>query len=400
MLKYIEYIKESIENPPFKVNDEVIFQSSPERSMYSQHNGKICKITYIYPENSTLGFKDSYQLKTSEGQIVIAKKNEIRPITASPTTTQKSVNYIENQFNNTKNDFYIGQRVIVNGTEGRITFENRRGTIKRISMGECLIEFDDNDSKNKVSMMVSKDIIKPLDEPSINVLKVGDIVICTDKKNELVGQRGEVTKIWPDGEGLVDFIDHVTGIKTITSISPEDVKIITPSKNKTFQTTSSKTSSSSTNIPVTTTNSIEEEDEDDVMIKKQVTFNKKDLLEFSYKDFFLEEKISSKEDILKNKKKYEDSLMKQDISEFKKSFFERSLKSAEIVEQYFDFLSNKVAKELPVYRTVEQIDNDDLLTTKTKVRASESKEITRKHSFDQGIIAYWKFKDSVVFKTI
>jgi hypothetical protein len=144
----------------------------------------------------------------------------------------------------------------------------------------------------------------------------------------------------------------------------------------------------------------EEEDDDEVTITT-APFKKEDLLEFSYKDFLLEEKISTKEELLANKKKYEESLKEADIQEFKKIFFERSLKTAEIIESYFDFLIHKIAKEgIPVYRTVETIENEDLLMTKTKVRASESKELTRKYSFDQGIIAYWKFKDAVVFKTI
>lgn len=410
MLKYKQYIKESSEQD-FKINDIVVYNSL-RKSESSKYDGEICRIvninlgtTSLYnPQTGhSLHVRGPYELETKNGEKFSASKNEIE-LFGSPSSDSKttnSPNYIENQFKDVeKKDFYIGQRVIVNGVEGRITFDKRKGTVKRISQGECLIEFDldpDSTSKSKFSMMIGKNIITPIDEPDVNVLRVGDIVVCIDKKSDLVGQKGEVTRIWPDGEGLVNFVDNVTGVKTSTNIRPEQVKIVEKNKSKSF----TPPSTTSTDIPVNISDkTIEEEDDDDVVITKNATFKKKDLLEFSYKDFFVLEKISTKDDITKNKRKYEELLNNPNISEFKKSLFERNLRSSEIVEQYFDFLISKISNNLPVYRTVEQIDNEDLLTTKTKVRASESKEMTQKHSFDQGIIAYWKFKDAVVFKTL
>jgi len=242
-------------------------------------------------------------------------------------------------------------------------------------------------------------MITVLDEPSIKLFKVGDLVECVDQASEFYKKTGEVDRIFDDDDIMVHF--KATAGDTYIPMGPHQVKIVGYAK-------SSDMDSFKKTIPVGGAEkkeeiklSEEEEDDDDEVTISKVTFKKEDLLEFSYKDFLLEEKISTREELLANKTKYEEALKETDIQEFKKIFFERSLKTAEIIESYYDFLIHKIAKEgIPVYRTLETIENEDLLRTKTKVRASESKELTRKYSFDQGIIAYWKFKDAVVFKTI
>lgn len=403
------------ENKIFKVGEKVIFKSSPNRSYYKKHDGQLCKINFVYAPQMF-----EYQIITPSGSMLVASSNELRR-EGDPEPQEK---YIENQFktekpkmsivpgehggikisktstSNDSDDLSVGQRVIVNGKEGRFLFENRKGTIIRVSPDSYQVEFDEDNSKNerKFSMLIDKDIVKPIDEPNVIILKEDDKVLCVDSISQFFNQEGTISRVWPDGDVMVNF-KQSNGTTSGMVLNPEQIKVIEHSK-KTF---TNKTTDTTVPINITKTD-IEEEDEDEDGInntgKKVVTFKKEDLLEFSYKDFFLEEKISTKDDLLKNKEKYQKILDNKELPEFKSAFYERSLRTTEIIEQYFDFLINKVAKELPVYRTVEQIDNKDLVITKTKVRASESKEITKKYSFDQGLINYWKFKDAVIFRTI
>lgn len=419
LMKYTNYIKESNESgPKYKKGDKIIFTPLPSRNYYNFHKGSECKVMFVYQYNTSKG-KQNYSIQTPSGATIIAMEEEMRypneqePEFAndrkieissphnSPTPPKDVEKPVENQ-----TIFAVGTRVNVNGSDERISFDNRKGTITKSAVNGSLVRFDDDDSKNLSSetMFVDNKFITSLEDQTGAklIFKLGDKVKCVDKQSQFYNQDGIIDNVWiEDNTYMVKFTES-SGVSTIF-MRPDQIKIVEYAKTKQNE------PSEFTNIPVGTNKKTvevggeEEEEEDEIgagiISSAGAPFKKDDLLEFSYKDFLLEEKITSYEQLKNLKSKYE-SLINEDMPKIKKAFAERTLRSLEIIESYFDFLINKVSGELPVYRTVEQIENRDLLKTKTKIKASESKELTRKHSFDQGIIAYWKFKDAVVFKTI
>ena len=401
MLKYSEYINESDNalGNKFSRGDKVIYEPAVNKDYYKIHAGQECEVSFPYP------MKGEYSIKTPSGALISANESELRGID-EPKIQKAEPSYIETQFKNPitpirdivnkDKDITVGTRVIVNGKEGKKEWIDSKGTVKRIcGSNTYFIDFDEDESKNQrsYSLLVNKDFVKPSDEPSVIVISVDDIVQCVDQQSQFFDKIGKVSKIWDDGGCMVDFKDN-TGLMSMF-MRPQQIKIIEHAK------TSSPIGfkipeQTITPVKINIDNISEEEDD----ASPAVPFKKSDLLEFSYTDFFKAEKISTHEELLDIKTKYEKILEDENVPAFKKKFIERSLRTAEIIESYYDFLINKISKDLPVYRTVEQIDNDDILSAKTKVRASDSKELSRKYSFDQGIIAYWKFKDSVVFRTI
>jgi hypothetical protein len=362
-------------------------------------NGKIGKVTKILDKKTNLNL--GKYLVDIEGNTYALYGNEIT------TDLQYDTNkYVENQFGSSISKIDLGQRVIVSGYKGRSQIEGRKGFVRRITPNEYLINFDTDESKNQssFSMMVDKKYVKSIEDgktPSI-VYKVGDKVICIDEKEgNFYNKVGEVTRVWED-EFMVFFEDFNTSV----TLKPKQIKIKEYAKTKSTGFTNVQ---NEPNVkPITGSNStdknIEEEDEDEegvIITKTKEKFKKADLLTHSYKDFFGDdEKIVTNEEVVTNRLKFQGLIDNPDVNEFKKVFYERSVKVSEIIEQYFTFLKAKVAGDLSVFRTLEEIKNEDLLTTKTKVRASESRDISKKYSFDQGIIAYWKFNDAVIFKTI
>jgi len=425
MLKYSEYIGESAGAQKLKEGDKVIFNPGPKRVYYRNHKGAKGVVSFVYSK-----FPDDYSIKLPGGVIITAHADELTKIDdknpPSSATSDLFSNYIDDQFKkpeptNTFSDKSIdtikqrlsdlaaqaagkiepkkeaemktGDRVLVNGKVGNTEFIDRKGTLGRGKDDYFLVEFDEDESKNfgEFSMLINKSLITRLDEPSVPddyVISTGDKVVCVDKYSQFFNKTGIVGKTWEDGEMMVNFPEDVTSIL----MTPKQVKMTKKGDDFTKKT-----------IPVTssTTAAVDEEEDEDGTKAEAVPMKKSDLLEFSYLDVFKEEKISTREDILANIKKYEKIIENPDIPEFKKVFMERSLRIAEIIDSYYEFLINKISKDgLPVFRTVEQIESVDLLITKTKVRASDSKELSRKYSFDQGIIAYWIFSDAIVFKTI
>ena len=402
MLKYSEYMNESnnIMGNRFNRGDKVIYEPATDKSYYKMHAGAECEVSFPYP------LKGEYSIKTPSGAVISANESELRGID-EPKSQKAEPSYIENQFKppiphirdivNKDKEITVGTRVIVNGKEGKKEWVDSKGTVKRISPTTYFIDFDEDESKNQrsYSLLVKKEYVKPSGEPPVMVISVGDEVQCIDQQSQFFDRKGTVAKTWDDGGCMVDFKDN-TGLMSMF-LRPHQLKIIKYASVSNPIGFKIPDRTTSTPIPINP-NSIVAEEEDDSTPAEP--FKKADLLEFSYKDFFKVEKISTHEDLLSIKAKYEKILEDENVPAFKKKFIERSLRTAEIIESYYDFLINKIAKDLPVYRSVEQIDNDDILSTKTKVRASDSKELSRKYSFDQGIIAYWKFKDAVVFRTI
>lgn len=417
MLRYNQYLKETNAFGEYKKGDKVIFSPLPGRGYYSMHKGALCEVVFDYGI-SAAGVRE-YSIKTPSGARITAPETELKP--EKPTTSTTMADMIENQFPSKTEDMPmpgppntgevktepktetqelgVGQRVIVNGSDAKISFNNRKGTVKKQGRETYLIAFDEDDSQNLAAetMLVDKDFVKPLDEPTNTIFGIGDRVECVDRTSQFFGQTGDVENVWEDDNTCMVVFPGSAG-KTSIFMRPDQIKIKEFGKKET---------SFKREIPVggppakTEPKKVEEEEEEEDGVTISVTpFKKEDLIEFSYKDFLLEEKISTLDELKASKTKFEDQLKDTNVTDLKKIFAERALKTLEIVEQYYDFLTHKIAGGLPVYRTVEQIENEDLLKTKTKVRASESKELTRKYSFDQGIIVYWKFKDAVVFRTL
>jgi uncharacterized protein Veg len=399
MLKYGEYITE--QNKSFKKGDVCTYIPSSSKPYFNKYKGEECEIVHDFNNGN-------YTLKTKSGNTFLAEETEMTSpkVQAQLTQNQQSSETPHNPvyMPNFVIDIVPGTRVSVTGKEGRVEYTGHKGTVTKVNPNAYLIDFDEDDSRNQraFSSLVNKDLVTAIDEPSVPVFKTGDKVKCVDNTSKYFDREGEVERIWDDGECMVLF--NINGGIEGMPMKPHQIKVVEYVKSK-------ETGGFKKNIPVASSGPVEEtdvkiitteeeEDDDEEVSITSAPFKKSDLQEFSYTDFLLEEKITNLESTLANKAKFEEALKSPDIPEFKKIFIERSLRTAEIVESYFNFLVHKIANGLPVLRTLEQIDNEDLLKNKTKVRASDSKELTRKYSFDQGIIAYWKFKDAVVFKTI
>jgi len=317
--------------------------------------------------------------------------------------------YIDSQFkqNNDKSQqikLNKGDRISVNGNQGEI--------VKLPSNNDnlYLIEFDEDISKNKskytklvdgklITFVKSASAGSNISKPATDFFEMNDEVLISNSASRYYNKKGKIAKVWKDDNTyMVDMED--VGHATISMFFyRRDLELV---KKNNFNILNP-------NPPKSVTLAYSEEEEDDLNIKDLLTdittntkapVKKADLLEISYKDFFIEDKTTDINDILTIKNSYEKSLSNPNLPNIKKAFIERTISTIDIVETYFTFLTHKVAEGRPVIRTVEQIDNLDLIKNKTKVRASDSKELTRKYSFDQGIIVYWKFKDAVVFKTI
>ena len=314
-------------------------------------------------------------------------------------------NYVDDQLNKSKminesNAIDKGSRVVVDGVSSGIKYDNRKGTVITAYPHQYLIEFDDDDSRNLMgytALIHNVNIVKLSENQNDKIFKSKQSVICTDKSSNFYNKVGKINfRFDDDNSYMVTFHDDYGEI-TVYLKNHQLKEYDQPISSYFF----GPLSPSSTSDPINKVTNVEEEEEDDFKTKtskKQIT--KQDLLEFSCKDLFYEEKFTTKDDLIKTKEKYIQELKNPELSNIKKIYYEKAIGSIEIVEQYFDFLRNKVSNDLPIYRTTEQIDDKDLLINKTKVKASESKELTKKYSFDQGIIVYWKFIDGVVFKTI
>ena len=71
-------------------------------------------------------------------------------------------------------------------------------------------------------MLVSKDLVTKIDEPSEIVFSVGDKVECVDIPSQFYKKKGYVTKVWPDGECMVEFRE----MNTYITLQPHQMKII------------------------------------------------------------------------------------------------------------------------------------------------------------------------------
>jgi len=413
MLKYSKFINENndVEYPKFDIGDIVKYVGS---SHYWK--GWTGDVTFIRPSvlNKT---KSEYivslskpkgiggiKLTLQEHEMELIKKKNVKmedtPNTNNMITFDK---YIQNQFSekSSSDDIKVGDRVVINGIDNYVNYNNVKGTVKKTDNDKnYFIIVDEDISKNRCSYyaLVDRKIVKKSDDDQNNMIfKEGDRVICINSGRFNYNKKGIITKHWEqDNSYMVKFGEDeewllFNELKKDTEFKPATQ----PEKKRVigFETPALKI-----NIPITT--AIEEEEEDDDVSKKAKPLKKEDLEGISYKDFFDEEKTTDLESIKKLKLKYEDILKQNELPKLKLVFAERAVRNLEIVESYFDFLIHKIAKDLPVLRTTDSIENEDLLLTKTKVRASESKELTNKYSFDQGIIAYWKLKDAVIFKTL
>lgn len=372
MIKYIDYINESNSKNKYEIGDLVISKSKDIR--YKDIYGKIGKIIFMYNNgNCTIEIdKVSHYVNI----------DDLEPVESDNKKNLKS-----------------GDRVLVNGTDSNnITYDNRKGTISKIMKNGILVNLDEDETRNltSYSSFIKSDIIEKIEDYKFSI---GDKVINKTETSRFFNTVGEIVDDFKDGSYVVKFYES----------NGDDISyVIHEDKLELYKNSNTAKSTDFIKKPETSGSKItnyeeEEEDDDDIVNnlkdKDKPSFKKEDLLDISYKDLLDDSKISDKKYLLELKSKYE-KLSANDDNAFKKAFNQRALKNIEIVETYYDFLINKIAGDLPVYRTIEDINDEDLIKTKTKVRASDSKEISRKYSFDQGIIIYWKFGDAVIFKTI
>jgi len=330
----------------------------------------------------------------------------------TPIDKNQTAQYIEHQFSNKNKNIKVGDKVLVDGTDEdinrpaeKIVYDECTGTVKRINDKDYFIEFDEDDSKNRMSYhaLVPKEIVTLSQGVKKNMFELAQKVVCVDMTSGYYKKTGIIVKRWDeDNTYMVKFGEDEVWLTFDEIKNPKDVSttVEAPAEKRQI---GFHVAPRNEPKKIVIEEEEEEEEEGDIIknLKKAEPFKKDDLLEFSYEDFFEDaDKISTIEDIKTLKAKYEELLKQPNLTKIKMLFAERALRNFEIVESYFDFLIHKVAKDLPVLRTSDLIDNADLLSTKTKVRASDSKELTSKYSFDQGIIAYWKFKNAVVFKTL
>jgi hypothetical protein len=413
MFKYNKFINENneVEEPKFNIGDTVKYIGS---SHYWK--GWTGKVEFIRPNESNKT-KNEYivglsnkrgaggiRLTLQDYEMELINKKDVKMEDTPNTKNMKNFNeYVQNQFQekSSNDDIKVGDRVVINGIGNSVKYDNVEGTVRKTNNDQCyFIEVDEDISKNRTSYyaLVDRKIVKKLGKNE-TIFKKNDKVIGINPARFSYNKKGIITQHWKeDNSYMVKFGEDqewllATELKKDTEAEqPERRRIgfgaLIPRIN---------TPSTATDKKITIE---EEEEEEDDITKKATQLKKEDLDGISYKDFFDIEKITDIESIKTLKLKYEDILKQKELSKIKLIFAERAVRNLEIVESYFDFLIHKIAKDLPVLRTIDTIENEDLLSTKTKVKASESKELTNKYSFDQGIIAYWKFKDAVIFKTL
>ena len=122
----------------------------------------------------------------------------------------------------------------------------------------------------------------------------------------------------------------------------------------------------------------------------------------SYKDFFAEDMVMSKEE---HEKKLKDLLNyisehASKLNKFKRGYLTKQLGTMYLYRNYYEYFENRYGKE--VYRFVgKDSDIDEFMEEDAmKVRASIMTSITDSYGSDAGFVDYWSFKDAIVFKTI
>lgn len=396
MIKYIEYINENqIQN--FKLGDIIVYKPT----------NKIGVVDFIYANDKyTLNIDNKYQIADGVDMALLndLTKEERHKLLGDSIKKNKDIESFD-----FKSNFNDGDRVMIDGVDSnQLKYDKRTGTISKIVKNGVLVELDEDKKRNLASYasLIKTNILTKIDDRK---LSIGDIVLNKTKNSRFYGIEGEVVDDLKDGSYVVKFIENGT-IEVSYVIEGENLELVKKidivKKDKSIDFENKEDINKNNNkkigpnqLNINFEEEEEEDDDDSISSKKNNSvFKKEDLLEISYEDLLDNSKISDMEHLLKIKDKYE----KMSVSDnpFKKAFNERTLKNIEIVESYYNFLINKIADGLPVYRTIEEIDDIDLIKTKTKVKASESKEMSKKYSFDQGIILYWKFKDAIVFKTI
>jgi len=288
----------------------------------------------------------------------------------------------------------IGSKVLVNDDTSEIQVINRIGEVRKINFDAVgkpvsyLIHFDEDESKNLSSLTIyvwpkyiidvigkSEEVVPPKKDDMNNGIKEGDKVFDINDPDKKIG---EVVRLWGDGDISVRYAKRSMVVKHSKYFQKFDL-----------------------GIRPTTTEEEEEEETDDLLggFGRTPSLKTEDLLKKKYTEFFEIEKVVSREDIDSKINEYEDKLKDENLSKVKKLFYERTLKQIELVDQYFDFLESKIAEGKPVFRSIGKVESK-IFSLSKMVRASESKELTKKHGFDRGVIYYWIFEDAVIFKTL
>lgn len=293
----------------------------------------------------------------------------------------------------------INSKVLVNSEESDIPIINRIGVVRKINFDALskpisyLVHFEEDESKNleAITMYIwPKNIIKVLetsDENSSAELKIGDRVYDIKDENKKIGTIVNIYK--SDNEAVVEYKLSNTGkvnyIKDLSVLRKFEIGIISGRKNTSSTEEEEEEDDSNSGV-----NSLTDLLKDFPSHKQSIKVE--DLLEKSYKDFLEEKNIVTKEDLMDKKSDYEDMIKKSD--KLKKLFYERTLKQIDLVEQYFDFIKDKISNGKPVYRYTGKMDKN-ILDLGKKIKVSDNSE-----GFDRGVVYCWLFKDAAIFKTI
>lgn len=421
--------KMSSTNYKFSINDRVRYIDKNRR--YPEYNKYIGVVKSAFPNEDgyiNSGFNE-YSVTFSKTMTILAMEEELESVSSGSTldietsnnitgkinasdnklansvdrTTKSYPEYIESQFpNKPKGEIKVGSKVIINGKDDKIDYDKVIGIIRKITPDDYFIHIQEDESKNRTSYYahVPMELVTLIETPK-DKFENGDQVVCVDDTSDYYKQTGVITKHWEkDNSYMVQFKEDEVWVTFDDIKHPDDVSFPVEKEKRKIGFNLPATRPPEVPIKQAVEEEEEEEEPESNKIKRGEAFKKDDLLEFSYEDFFTDkEKISDLEDIKALKTKFQ-GMKSGNNSKIKAIFAEKAFQNLEIIESYFGFLANKVAKDIPVLRINDVVDDTDLLSTKTKVRASDNKELTNKYSFDQGIVAYWKFKDAVVFKTL
>lgn len=389
-------------NFKFNINDPVRFID--KNKSYPECDKCIGRVKFRFTGEDG----NEYTIELSTGKNILALEDELESVSEDIAKNGQHVNkntvnfsqYVQGQSGKPKGEIKVGSKILIDGRDDQIVYDKAIGIVKKITSDEYFVEIQDNDSKNTTSYHANIPMkLATLIERNKDRFEEGDMVVCIDQSDPYYKKTGQIIRRWEqDNSYMVQFVDDEVWMEFKNLKYPEDAPLQVGTEKKKI----------GFDIPKPTTNQKrniieEEEDEEEPVTKKRdrgKSFKKEDLLEFSYEDFFTDNlKITKLEDVKALKTKFQ-SMMGESNSEIKKIFAEKAFHSIEIIESYFEFLTNKIAKDLPVLRINDIVEDTDLLYTKTKVRASDNKEIVDKYTLDQGIVAYWKFKDAIVFKTL
>lgn len=143
----------------------------------------------------------------------------------------------------------------------------------------------------------------------------------------------------------------------------------------------------------------EEDDDDDDFYLEDITAD--ELMTMNLTEFFNEGEIGllvSLDDVLNFRKSVE-GVNDEDLNPFKKTLKYKKINMTYLMEKYYKHLMDRIPGK-SVYRFNGQIPYPELWDIRQKDRIKISDELKDDTIFNSGVLFFWIFKDSIVFKTI